>query len=268
MIRLLVAGPDMGMEFGWRLMRWQGHIRHMSKIFDQTVVLTSDEYWPLYADFAVRWPTIGTADRWRYNDVDTAYVQPCKAICRAADLQQQFVNYSLRAIPSVLKGAIVCHARMDSRQVLGKRNWPAKFWDRLATEILQSKTDYNTLRLTPVFIGSADASYCPDIRGVWDFRNKRLDQIFGTLDNALLCCGPSSGPMHLASLCKCPHVAWSDDSVWDLGSCKGTNRQRYETEWNPFNTRVRFIDHEGWQPRYETVRDTVFSMVENLEQKL
>jgi len=52
--------------------------------------------------------------------------------------------------------------------------------------------------------------------------------------------------MHLGALCGTPLVVWG-------GGPK--NRQRYKTDWNPFNVPVRFID--SWHPSVGEVNDAI-----------
>jgi hypothetical protein len=75
--------------------------------------------------------------------------------------------------------------------------------------------------------------------------------------NCDLAVGQSTGGLHLASLCGCPHVVWSPGKqrVWTKWEI--TNRQRYETFWNPHGTPVRFHDMSG-QPEPTEVADWVW----------
>lgn len=236
--KLLIAGPDWGMEMGWRLMRWQGYVRKQSEGYDQTAVITSDEFYPLYADFAVREPTIGTRDRFRYSDVDITYLKPSKETCKGR-IQQRFIRYGHGSLAG---DRIAIHARHDPRVKIGNRNWPYHRWETLVRMYPQYEF---------VCVGHPTASM--KINGCEDKRGVPLMELFEVLSSATLCMGPSSGPMHLASLCGCSHVVWTDAKRWDLGDCKGTNRMRYERVWNPFGTTVQVVDSEGWQPRVKTV---------------
>jgi hypothetical protein len=53
------------------------------------------------------------------------------------------------------------------------------------------------------------------------------------LANADIVIGPSSGPMHLASLCGAPHVTWTD---------KASTKRRYLGGWNPHKTPCIVLD--------------------------
>jgi hypothetical protein len=65
--------------------------------------------------------------------------------------------------------------------------------------------------------------------------------------------------MHLASLCGTTHLVWTDQNFW--GSCDGTNKQRYEKNWNPLQTKAVVIDAEGWNPSVKTVIDSIHKIL-------
>jgi len=75
----------------------------------------------------------------------------------------------------------------------------------------------------------------PDNRtypGALDLRGIPLEWLCHSLRGAGVAIGPSSGPMHLASICGCPHVVWCDHA---------NMRKRYEVAWNPFRTPVKYL---------------------------
>ena len=75
----------------------------------------------------------------------------------------------------------------------------------------------------------------------------RLNEAIARLSAARLAAGASTGGLHLASLCRCPHYVWGSgpEARWTPWAI--TNRQRYETVWNPLGTPCRY-DECGWQP--------------------
>lgn len=75
-------------------------------------------------------------------------------------------------------------------------------------------------------------NYCP--KGAIDLRGQSLEGQCTAIAAAKCVIGPSSGPIHLASLCGCPHVTW-------IASIHHTLEDRYKKLWNPFDTPVRFI---------------------------
>lgn len=251
MKKLLIAGPDFGAEFGWVIARWQGHVRWLSAMFDQTVVLSHD-YFPLYRDFAVRVPTIGVRNCAELKNVDITYVRPTNEVCDNPDAPQKFVRYGEPQGSDV--PVVVVHARDDRRPVIGDRNWPREKWNALCALI--SAMGYNIIA-----IGHPKASMCP-VKCV-DMRGTHLQNAMNWLASAAACVGPSSGPMHLASMCGCPHVVWSESGMtWNLGGRVGSNRQRYESAWNPLNTPVEVVESEGWQPCVQTVIKAMDRLIE------
>jgi hypothetical protein len=72
------------------------------------------------------------------------------------------------------------------------------------------------------------------VEGTIDFREVPLVELCGALSLAKLAIGPSSGTLHLASLCGTPHVSWYGRPVASM--------DRYLSYWNPFGTPVTFLD--------------------------
>jgi ADP-heptose:LPS heptosyltransferase len=81
------------------------------------------------------------------------------------------------------------------------------------------------------------------LKGTEDLRSIELKKICDIMRNSECVFGPSSGPMHLASLCGAPHIVWSTSK----------NKTRYEENWNPLSTPVLFLDKHGWHPTAEYV---------------
>ena len=71
------------------------------------------------------------------------------------------------------------------------------------------------------------------------------------MNKSKLIVGPSSGPMHMASLCGLKHLVWSTEY----------NRVRYERDWNPFKTEVIFHSDGGWNPNPETIKEIITKTV-------
>jgi len=72
--------------------------------------------------------------------------------------------------------------------------------------------------------------------------------------------GPSSGPMHLASLCGTPHLVWTDQIRYS--AIQVNNRKRYETLWNPFCTPCWVLDTQGWAPLPSFVLEEILYCLE------
>jgi hypothetical protein len=90
-----------------------------------------------------------------------------------------------------------------------------------------------------------------------------LDQAIDALSRARLAVGGSTGGLHLASLCGCPHYVWgpADDARWTAWEM--SNRQRYETVWNPLGTPVAYAAL-GWRPDLDDVTDGVIDALKRL----
>jgi hypothetical protein len=74
------------------------------------------------------------------------------------------------------------------------------------------------------------------IEGTIDLRGLPIEVQCAALGVAKAAVGPSSGPIHLASLCRCPHVTWSAISQ--------TVGIRYRGAWNPFGAQLKFLGPE------------------------
>jgi len=72
-----------------------------------------------------------------------------------------------------------------------------------------------------------------------DLRDIPLRDTCNLIKNCGAVFGPSSGPMHLASLCGTPHVVWQARSI--------ENYNRYTQNWNPFNTPILYLNEHGWR---------------------
>ena len=74
------------------------------------------------------------------------------------------------------------------------------------------------------------------VEGTTDLRDLTLEETCTLIKGARAVFGPSSGPMHLTSLCGVPHVVWSvKDQI------------RYTQNWNPFNTPILYLNEQGWR---------------------
>jgi ADP-heptose:LPS heptosyltransferase len=100
-----------------------------------------------------------------------------------------------------------------------------------------------------VCVGTVDAALmvegCVDMRG----SNLRVQMDLGA--SAAFAIGPSSGWMHLASLCKCPHLTWVG------GKEHVYVKRRYLDRWNPLRTPVSVLPGRTWQPEFAVVRDAL-----------
>ncbi len=259
---VLFAGPWAG-EFGWELMSWQGFVRKLSRAYRRTEVCCPEGHEALYADFAhavhphrLRGVAECNALHAIQNPEElariAALVPPDCDHLRPLGYQpfarQEIIRFGRRAAPPSID--VLFHAR--GRAFGADRNWSAANWETLLPR-LQSKG----YRLGA--LGLRNATLSPG--GAWsDFRDRPLSETLDLIASARLVIGPSSGPMHLASLCGTPHVVWTDRGRYARGH---TNRDKYEWWWNPLRTRVAVLDEQGFQPSPVAVETAVLSLLEN-----
>jgi hypothetical protein len=263
----LVAGPFLG-EFGWELMQWQGYVRRLAKFYKTTTVYGRSSSSYFYEDFATQyialdnksWDTNGyELHSFDYGEwaadfkVADLLVADNRCLDLRATLDQEFIPFG-QSHPADSYD-IVVHARsiplLDGNSTKHLRNWARNRWDELCLNLPQ-------LRIAAV--GVPGLSYCPasanDLRGI---DTKRLCSV---LASSKVCIGPSSGLMHLASLCKTPHL------VWFSKECNhGDLEYRYIRSWNPFATKVRVLTDGGWDPKPEYVRQELFQFLKIIERE-
>jgi hypothetical protein len=210
------VGPWVG-EFGWELFKWQAHIRAKARNSNKKITcITRSGRDILYSDFADVEnfdPKTGTPDRWFLYKSSDAKPQT-DYTPRELSSGGVFVKYG---VPRE-KFEILIHAR--NRRHRRCDNWNG--WSEM--ELGDSVAS----------IGSkSDALH---IEGTEDMRGISLKELVDYMAGSRMIVGPSSGPMHLATLCGCPQVVWSNRN---LGN-EGHTQDRYEKIWNPFGTKVAF----------------------------
>lgn len=244
----LFAGPWVG-EFGWELMMWQALVRSQAHKYDEVVVSSrpGNEY--LYSDFRTEYiphDIVGNTDcdfcngrsyankaePWRKKgyQVLTPYRFPWYKGDLSTYNSQKFIKFG--KVDEEVSYDIVIHARDTGKCGTSFRNWSRAKWTKLLSKFPDAKV---------CAIGSKDAAWCPD--NIQDYRGVSLETASNILASSKCIVGPSSGPMHLASLCGCTHVVLTD-------KC---NRARYTKLWNPHNTKSIVIDQQGWDPSVELV---------------
>jgi hypothetical protein len=247
----LVVGPWVG-EFGWELMSWQGRARKLAERYTEVVVCSRVGHELLYADFAddfISHSIDGVKDCSSIRGFDVeAYRRLDARLNKLGGVrfkpggifrqnEQTFVKYGHGA--HVTKYDILVHARRH----IGKRShhaYPLEEWDKLVLKLIGEG-------LTVAAIGTE--AFLP--HGAVDLRSMPLFYVANVVAASKLVIGPSSGPMHFASLCGTKHIVWTDKGYYSaLG---GTNRARYERLWNPFKTPCRVIDDYGWDPPVDSL---------------
>jgi len=252
----LLAGPWAG-EFGWELFAWQAYIRSLSKNFDKTIIISRNNSRALYKDFADLFipfePEGGLADSFFMHNFDfktnlLKIIQENKI-----ELNKNINLFLPRRIgfpphthyeqlmifgEFLVKPEYICFGEknqdgydfifhMRNRDLRKEDNWSLENWKELKSLLGNKKI---------ACIGTRKESL--HLEGTDDLRDLKLDSLMTILRNSKCAFGPSSGPMHLASLCNLPHIVWSNNS----------NKLRYEENWNPLQTKVLFSSNFNWHP--------------------
>ncbi len=243
-MKTLYAGFFAG-EFGWQLMRWQGHLRYLSNEY-KIVVGCEKQYRFLYEDFASGFidfkEEIHSRNMWLCNQIiypieKENCIVPSREICMNPDLKQEFIKFGNSLGGEYgFERVVLIHARESDNLNTSYRNY--KQWESVVNWVRGEN-------IPVASIGTRKESRY--IEGTADFRDLSLETIASIMAFSKLLISPSSGPAHFASLCGCPHLVWSGDE----GDSIMSNKERYAKTWNPLNTENHFI--EGWQPEPETI---------------
>ncbi|MFH1416841.1 MAG: hypothetical protein ABII12_00940 [Planctomycetota bacterium] len=255
-------------EFGWELMNWQGRVRWTIAHggYDRVVICARADRRALYAcgdhNSRVVFCPVSDADLPGHRNEDhrvnaegravdatvlrtllkqqvgtaceplgvspaeaTLLLPPCDGtLWPTARTHQVFTDLRVR---QEVKTDILVVPRI--RILAAERNMTAAWWEDLAGRLRDD--------------GLSVETYEP-----------RLDEAIRQLSRARLAIGASTGGLHLASLCRCPHYVWGcgGEARWTRMGI--TNRQRYETIWNPLGTPCRY-DECGWRPSIEHIVD-------------
>ena len=259
--KTLIAGPWVG-EFGWELFAWQAYVRSLSRNFDKVAILCRESSKEIYSDFTDEYIFIeadGMADSFFMHGVNSdsilreAMIDSKHLLTKSTtifkprrigmppfthytspisigkwNIKPEYIKFGKKGTP---KYDYVFHAR--NRELRKEDNWNVSKWNKLL-ELLPKNSRVAS-------IGTKQESHA--INGTDDLRGASLSEVFDALRNAKCAFGPSSGPMHLASLCGCPHVVWSIQS----------NQKRYLDNWNPLKTPVLFDSKYKWHPSAEYI---------------
>jgi len=268
MRRALIAGPCVS-ELGWELMAWQGHVRHLAEKYDRVVVCSTAGLDSIYSDCAhafIGHFIRGVRDCHSMKHIEnldearrvegwlTDEVKKLASLGYSAERiapsrwslyadEQRYIRYGSGAA-AYDRGHdydVVIHARSraNKTEFTGTNYDPARW--AVVAQTLVSK-GYRVC-----CIGSIDQSEL--VAPADDRRGIPFEQLQDLVAGSGVVVGPSSGPMHLASLCGTAHVVWSHTEVSPSLGC--TNEERYKTVWNPFETPVTFIPE--LQPAAEDV---------------
>jgi hypothetical protein len=250
MNRVLISAPYVG-EIGWELMAWQARVRRVFAAggYDRAIVLGGGGKAAFYDGMPLEYRALdlthvpGTAfeDRriisasgdlvagGQLRQSVAGVVEHTMVECSAGGDQvdvlwpeyagkpwpcdakhQHFIRFE-RPVPRMPDQPWVVFVQR-TRAHSAEKNWPADNWSQLA-HLLADRGVHTT-----VYPCEAEAA----IR---------------MLSGCDLAVGQSTGGLHLAALCGCPSMVWSVQPYL-MWSWEITNRQRYETWWNPLGSPV------------------------------
>tara|TARA_Y100001973_G_C5185154_1_gene327357 strand:- start:213 stop:1001 length:789 start_codon:yes stop_codon:yes gene_type:complete len=254
-VKTLFAGPWVG-EFGWELFCWQGVLRRYSKVkkFDRVIISGRDINKFLYEDFCNEYIPYspgeyqpdsffnrGETVDYPMPDPGMTYIPPNHCLTHYTPseiedgsiwrpkLEQDFVKYGEKIDTDI---DVLIHARYTNKNNTNDRNWNVDNFNEVVSK-------FNNLKFAS--IGLKSASY--HVEGTLDLRGLDLKELANYMASSKLIIGPSSGPMHFASLCGLNQVSWGVEN----------NRYRYKKDWNPHNTLVEYIGSEDWNPHIHDV---------------
>lgn len=235
------AGPWIG-ELGWEIMTWVPYLRKLSRDYEKMYISTFRRMDALYTGFHCEVEFVdqdpGTrVDNW--TEVSWPHTIPedvtdhIKAI-KQYKVDGEYVRYGSPVRKDV---GVLFHARGIEKGSF--KNWGRDKWERLAKEFPGANS-----------IGSgADLS----VPGTHSFVNTGLAVLMDVIASATIVIGQSSGLMHLASMCGTPQLVWADNKTYFNESLE----KRYKETWNPFGTRVTWVDCDNWNPDPERILDAL-----------
>lgn len=266
-MKTLLAGPWIG-EFGWEVIKWVPFLRKYVKdrYYDKVYVLTRESSFPLYQDFSpemIPHNTFGNTKIYVCNNASPKIpykildeIDPDDVLIPSAGSMfgppERYLYFLYGEKNSNAVRNIIAHARSTNKTGSYRKNWSRDSWDLLVQKL---QADGKTIS----FIGSPESSYCSP--GCEDLRGESLSLIMDVLRSSDVCIGPSSGPMHLASCCGCPHVVWGDMREWNSGNIKSNLYDRYKILWNPFETPCEYISNDNWNPSVNEVFIKLFTLL-------
>ena len=253
----LFAGPWIG-EFGWEVMNWQPFLRWLAPQYKRVIVCIQEGNEALYQDFAHEfcYHTVeGSSNCNRMIRINNPEeLKRAKGLCQPdwESLNPVRIGWQpptrkvfkpFGTFQEKIATDILFHPR--GRDCKAYRNWSGKKWEELLAGLSLSLGKKGRIGCIGIKNATLDVSgdFC-------DYRNIPLHQTLDLMASTRLVIGPSSGPMHLASLCKTPHLVWTDNQKYARGH---TNRYKYETWWNPFNTKVLVIDNMDFDPDIKAI---------------
>jgi len=227
----ILVGPFVG-EFGWELI-WQAQVRNhiQTTEYEKIVVSTRPDRFFFYKDFATQFEPIltpdGKADKMQCNGPKTTKL--------VQEVLKKYMNHYV-LFPKDRKNMKCKYLRwgqynedlsfdllIHCRNRIHRKsdNWSLDNWEKVMEAFPN---------LSIASIGTKKAALKPK-RSI-DLRDMPLEKLVDIMASSKLLVGPSSGPMHLGSLCGIEHITWSPNFHV---------KPRYLTYWNPFGTSVHYF---------------------------
>lgn len=248
------------LEFGWELFAWQGYLRRFSKSCKEMIVCCKKGHDLLYKDFSTEIihdnkniKNYEIIKKIEQNELFKKY-KPAYYLCTNINNmkfkkiintqtskhfeQQDFIKFG--KYKEGIGYDIVLHGR--------NRNHRKACNFETGIKIQINKFIENNKKLKVCSIGSFEESIL--FENTEDLRGINLEDLSDILYNSKVIVGPSSGPIHFASLCGCYQIVWSDNY---------NNRERYIKDWNPFKTGVSFI----WKHPYRMWKKEIMNEIKN-----
>ena len=255
-MKTLIVGPTT-LELGWALCRYIPHARYRAGDFESVVVCVppGEEY--LVQDFATDYYYVkkpDRADRWLIKNgrdikipkeviqthPGSVWMKPDRKTCNAKKDRMKYFRYG-QEISSLsydfLSYDLVIHARSTSKYGQNIRNYPSKWFTHIV-----KKTGLRACSI---------GTQADHIEGTDDKRHINMEVLCNIIRSSKIVLGPSSGPMHLASLCGTFHIVFTDAKK-DI-AIRATNKQRYKKLWNPFQTPCEIMEDNFWRPHPDRV---------------
>ena len=247
-----------GCELGWVVATVIPHYRYIASRYNEILIVGKPEYKYLVEDFAtdfIPYKKKTIADmffRQRFptkkakipksivnNFPDHHYLYPNETMCTKGN--RKYFQYGEEG-----EGYdIVIHARAEDKYGQDKLNYkPSRY-----TGILR------TLRLDKDLSACSVGTKAYHVEGTSDKRNIPPKELCTILRNSKVCVGTSSGPLHLAHLCKCPIIVITSDEYQK--GIKATNRKRYKSLWRAWDTPVKILDKWGWHTPKKIVEKAI-----------
>lgn len=260
----LIIPPYVG-EFGWELMNWQGRVRRVVECWMAeragpacaTVVFSSGRR-ALYADLPDATNGRSVLVEATLDEVPGEPNDDHRVDLNGAPIDAVVLG---NAVLSAMRRVGVAPTDADTVHWPDYRGrlYSADAREQRFAELTQPGPIESDVLLVPrerrlASERSRSANWWTDLAAALAHRGLRVATYRPPLENALmqlattrLAVGGSTGGLHLASLARCPHYVWGpgDEERWTAIGM--SNRQRYETIWNPLGTPVRY-DALGWQP--------------------